>query len=50
MQAKVEVNGPSSSPVYQHLKAACDSCGGDIPWNFAAKFIIDKTCALQLGI
>lgn len=28
--------------VYQYLKGACANCGGDIKWNFAAKFLVDK--------
>mmetsp|Transcript_4398 Transcript_4398/g.5918 ORF Transcript_4398/g.5918 Transcript_4398/m.5918 type:complete len:97 (+) Transcript_4398:203-493(+) len=39
---KIEVNGPSTHPVWQYLKSACGSCGGDVSWNFAAKFIVDK--------
>ena len=39
---KVDVNGPSTSPVWTYLKGACESCGGDVGWNFAAKFIVDK--------
>eukprot|EP00898_Chlorokybus_atmophyticus_P003974 jgi/Chlat1/4578/Chrsp290S00321 len=39
---KVDVNGPKTSEVYKYLKGACETCSGDVRWNFAAKFIIDK--------
>mmetsp|Transcript_25232 Transcript_25232/g.60714 ORF Transcript_25232/g.60714 Transcript_25232/m.60714 type:complete len:120 (-) Transcript_25232:764-1123(-) len=38
MMEKIDVNGPNTDPVYKFLKG--DS--GDIVWNFATKFIIDK--------
>ena len=38
MFAKLDVNGPSESPLYTWLKAAHP---GDIEWNFA-KFLIDR--------
>eukprot|EP00878_Enallax_costatus_P003376 GHUV01003585.1.p1 GENE.GHUV01003585.1~~GHUV01003585.1.p1 ORF type:complete len:193 (+),score=40.64 GHUV01003585.1:133-711(+) len=39
---KVDVNGPTTHPVWKYLKSACSTCDGDVPWNFKAKFIIDK--------
>lgn len=40
---KVDVNGPQTSPVWQHLKSSgCPGCDADVRWNFAAKFLIDK--------
>lgn len=42
MMEKIDVNGPKTHPVYQYLKGACSNCSGDVRWNFAAKFIIDK--------
>mmetsp|Transcript_17550 Transcript_17550/g.24551 ORF Transcript_17550/g.24551 Transcript_17550/m.24551 type:complete len:120 (-) Transcript_17550:751-1110(-) len=38
MMEKIDVNGPNTHPVYSFLKAD----GGDILWNFATKFVIDK--------
>ncbi|MEW5315451.1 MAG: hypothetical protein WDW38_006878 [Sanguina aurantia] len=38
---KIDVNGPKTHPVYKFLKAQT-GCDGDVNWNFAAKFIIDK--------
>jgi len=42
MMDKIDVNGASTDPVWQYLKGACDTCDGDVRWNFAAKFIVDK--------
>lgn len=39
---KVDCNGPQASPVWDFLKGACDNCSGDVRWNFAAKFLVDK--------
>jgi len=40
MMSKVDVNGDGTSPVYRFLKDG--SNGGDIIWNFATKFLVDK--------
>jgi len=40
LMAKVDVNGPSSSPVWTFCKAAFP---GDIKWNFDGLFVIDKS-------
>eukprot|EP00468_Gymnochlora_sp_CCMP2014_P007850 CAMPEP_0167749282 /NCGR_PEP_ID=MMETSP0110_2-20121227/5316_1 /TAXON_ID=629695 /ORGANISM="Gymnochlora sp., Strain CCMP2014" /LENGTH=65 /DNA_ID=CAMNT_0007634409 /DNA_START=466 /DNA_END=663 /DNA_ORIENTATION=+ len=37
--SKIDVNGPSTSPVYKFLKG---EKGGDIIWNFATKFLVTK--------
>ncbi len=37
---KADVNGPSTRPTYRFLKAR--GVLGDISWNFAGKFIVDK--------
>ncbi|MEK6805086.1 MAG: glutathione peroxidase [Pseudomonadota bacterium] len=44
MYAKVEVNGPNTHPLYQHLKSAAPGLLGSerIKWNFT-KFLVDKT-------
>lgn len=42
MMDKIDVNGPNTDPVWQYLKGACASCDGDVRWNFAAKFLVDK--------
>jgi len=39
MFSKIEVNGDSAAPLYQHLKKADD--GSDIKWNFE-KFLIGR--------
>lgn len=39
MMDKIDVNGANTHPVWAFLKAAQP---GDVSWNFAAKFIIDK--------
>jgi glutathione peroxidase len=43
MYAKIEVNGPTSHPLYQFLKARQPgrSEGGEIGWNFT-KFLVDR--------
>lgn len=46
MMDTVDVNGPKASPVWNYLKGACDTCEGDVKWNFAAKFVVDKTGAV----
>lgn len=48
LQDKVEVNGPATHPVYEFLKGSCESCSGEVSWNFAAKFIVDKSCVSHL--
>jgi len=40
MMDKIDVNGSSTHPVWAYLKEATGS--GDVKWNFAAKFVIDK--------
>ena len=42
--SQVDVNGPNTSPVWAFLKKETKS--GDVTWNFAAKFIIDKNGAV----
>jgi len=42
MMSTVDVNGAKASPVWSYLKGACDTCGGDVKWNFSAKFLVDK--------
>jgi len=37
--SKINVNGPKTHPVYKFLKGAFP---GDVTWNFAAKFLIDR--------
>ncbi|MFS0558606.1 glutathione peroxidase [Brevibacillus sp. 179-C9.3 HS] len=40
--AKIDVNGPGTHPLYQHLKEhAPDGENQEIEWNFA-KFLVDK--------
>lgn len=39
MMDKIDVNGAKTSPVWAFLK---EKFPGDVSWNFAAKFIIDK--------
>jgi hypothetical protein len=34
LQEKVEVNGPSTHPVWKYLKSACPTCDGEVTWNF----------------
>jgi glutathione peroxidase len=43
VMGKIDVNGPSSSPLYEYLKANSPGVGGTDPikWNFA-KFLIGK--------
>ena len=38
MFAKIEVNGPGTAPLYEHLKAGAP---GDIAWNFT-KFLVGR--------
>ncbi len=42
--SKIEVNGPNTDPLYEHLKKQAGGFLGfdDIKWNFT-KFLIDKT-------
>ena len=42
--AKIDVNGPTTDPLYQHLKSAAPGLMGltSIKWNFT-KFLIDRT-------
>jgi len=37
--SKIDVNGEHTHPVFKFLKTAFP---GDVNWNFAAKFIVDK--------
>lgn len=37
---KGDVNGPNTRPTYRYLKDT--GVLGDIAWNFAGKFIVDK--------
>ena len=37
---KADVNGPNTRPTYKFLKA--EGVLGDVAWNFAGKFIVDK--------
>jgi glutathione peroxidase-family protein len=37
---KADVNGPNTRPTYKFLKA--QGVLGDVAWNFAGKFIVDK--------
>jgi len=39
---KINVNGPSTHPVYRALKQATKSEDVDIQWNFETKFLIGK--------
>ena len=43
MFAKIEVNGPNATPLYQMLRAAQpgDADSADITWNFE-KFLVDR--------
>lgn len=47
MMDKIDVNGAKTSPVWQFLKGKFP---GDVSWNFAAKFIIDKEVGWVVGI
>ena len=38
---KADVNGPNTRPTYKYLKEQ-GVLGGDVAWNFAGKFIVDK--------
>ena len=37
---KADVNGPNTRPTYKFLKEK--GVLGDVAWNFAGKFIVDK--------
>jgi glutathione peroxidase-family protein len=37
LQEKVEVNGPSTHPVWKYLKSACPTCDGEVTWNFKVR-------------
>lgn len=39
MMDKIDVNGPNTHPVWVYLK---EKFPGDVRWNFAAKFIVDR--------
>ncbi|MES1912353.1 MAG: hypothetical protein MHM6MM_004641 [Cercozoa sp. M6MM] len=39
MFSKIEINGENTHPIYQWLK---EIFPGDITWNFASKFLIDR--------
>ncbi|GAB5357546.1 hypothetical protein AAMO2058_000383500 [Amorphochlora amoebiformis] len=39
MMCKIDVNGPNTHPVYQHLKKAFP---GDISWNFMGHFLVGR--------
>ncbi|MFO0661580.1 MAG: glutathione peroxidase [Polyangiaceae bacterium] len=41
MMAKVDVNGPSASPIYAWLKSQPNGGGSDLEWNFT-KFVVDR--------
>lgn len=41
--SKVDVNGPQSSQVFQHLKSSAPNRGADISWNFGAYWVVDAT-------
>lgn len=41
MLAKVDVNGPNASPLYQDLKAQSPGDTGEVSWNFE-KFLVDR--------
>ena len=38
---KADVNGPKTRPTYKFLKEK--GVLGDVAWNFAGKFIVDKS-------
>ena len=46
--AKIEVNGPQTDPLYEHLKKAAPGLMGlsSIKWNFT-KFLVDRTGAVR---
>jgi glutathione peroxidase-family protein len=46
MMDKIDVNGAKTSPVWAFLK---EKFPGDVSWNFAAKFIIDKVGLYKLN-
>jgi glutathione peroxidase len=42
MFTKIDVNGPSTAPVYRFLKSATpNEAGEDLPWNFT-KFLVGR--------
>ncbi|MEL6347069.1 MAG: glutathione peroxidase [Myxococcota bacterium] len=46
MFAKIDVNGPSASPIYTFLKDnAPENTGADISWNFT-KFLVGRAGAV----
>lgn len=42
MFSKIDVNGDNTHPVYQFLKGEQGAFPGDITWNFASKFLVDR--------
>ncbi len=48
MFAKIEVNGPNTHPLYQHLKSQAPGVMGSeaIKWNFT-KFLVDQSGNIQ---
>lgn len=46
LMEKVEVNGPSTHPVYSFLKGATPN-SSDIKWNFASYWLISSAGAVQ---
>ena len=40
MFTKADVNGPNTRPTYKYLKEK--GVLGDVAWNFAGKFLVDK--------
>lgn len=48
MFAKIEVNGPNTHPLYQHLKSQASGLMGSeaIKWNFT-KFLVDRAGNVQ---
>lgn len=43
---KVDVNGPSTHPVFQFLKGATDDAS-DVKWNFASYWLVGKDGDVQ---
>ena len=42
MMDRVDVNGANASPVFQLLKSSCEKCS-DVRWNFATKWLVDRS-------
>mmetsp|Transcript_17873 Transcript_17873/g.49512 ORF Transcript_17873/g.49512 Transcript_17873/m.49512 type:complete len:143 (+) Transcript_17873:155-583(+) len=45
--SKIDVNGSNMSPVYSFLKSRFP---GEIKWNFASKFLVDRTGQVVMRI